>query len=112
MSTLAVILQIILGLGFLLFGVTKFISKQMVEGFEHFGLPQWLRVVTGILEILGAAGLIVGIWNPVIAILSSVGLAIIMFFAVLTHARARDPFSSMIMPSVLFILLVIVAFLH
>ncbi|QKG85283.1 DoxX family protein [Kroppenstedtia pulmonis] len=112
MFTLSVILQVILGLGFLFFGVTKFISKQMVEGFEHFGLPQWLRVVTGVLEILGAAGLIVGIWNPVIAILSSIGLAITMFFAILTHARARDPFSSMVMPGILLILLVIVAFLN
>ena len=112
MQTLAIILQIILGLGFLLFGVTKFISKKMVEGFDHFGLPQWLRVVTGVLEILGAIGLIVGIWSPAIATLASVGLAIIMFFATLTHLCARDPFSTLLMPSMLFILLIIVVFLQ
>ncbi|MBA4538663.1 DoxX family protein [Bacillus aquiflavi] len=111
MGTLAIILQIILGLGFLLFGVTKFISKQMVEAFEHFGLPQWLRVITGSLEIIGALGLFVGIWYSIIAVLSSVGLAIIMFFAALTHIRSHDPFKNMLMPIILFILLVTVTFL-
>ncbi|HEY4600014.1 MAG TPA: DoxX family protein [Cerasibacillus sp.] len=112
MHIVAIILQVILGLGFIMFGIMKFTAKEMVEGFEHFGLPQWLRVVTGILELLGAAALIIGIWVPILAIIGGVGLAIIMFFAALTHIRAKDPIQQAFMPTLLLILSVVVAILN
>ncbi|WP_147667105.1 DoxX family protein [Cerasibacillus terrae] len=112
MHIVAIILQIILGLGFIMFGVMKFTSEDMVKGFEHFGLPQWLRVLTGILELLGAAGLIIGIWVPTLAFLAGIGLAIIMFFAALAHIRAKDPISTAVMPTLLLVLSVVVAVLN
>ena len=90
---LAIIIQIILALGFFMFGLMKFTSEKMVEGFNHFGLPQWFRIVTGIFEWIGAIGLIVGIWYPIVAALSGIWIAIIMFFAIITHIRAKDPLS-------------------
>lgn len=111
MHFISIILQAILGLGFLLFGLMKFTSEQMVKGFDHFGLPQWFRLVTGVFEWMGAAGLIAGIWFPSLALYSAIWLGIIMFFAILTHLRAKDPWSSTMMPAVLLILLVVVAVL-
>src|SRR5699024_12746013 len=93
MQILAIILQIILGLGFLMFGWMKFTSEQMVKGFEHFGLRQWIGIVTGIFEWIGAVGMIVGIWYPQIAIFSGICLVFIMSFAILTHIRATDTLS-------------------
>ena len=52
MTVLSIILQVILGLGFLMFGFMKFGSKQMVEGFKHYGYPGWFRVFTGIVELI------------------------------------------------------------
>ena len=69
MSVLSIILQIILGLGFLMFGFMKFGSKQMVEGFKHYGYPGWFRVFTGIVELIAAALVIAGIWNETLAAL-------------------------------------------
>ncbi|HLR79762.1 MAG TPA: DoxX family protein [Bacillota bacterium] len=112
MQILAIILQIILGLGFLMFGWMKFTSEQMVKGFEHFGLPQWFRIVTGIFEWIGAVGMIVGIWYPQIAIFSGIWLAIIMFFAIVTHIRAKDPLSQSTMAFVLLVLSVVVALIN
>ena len=63
MSVLSIILQVMLGLGFLMFGFMKFGSKQMVEGFKHFGYPGWFRVFTGLVELLSAILVIAGIWN-------------------------------------------------
>lgn len=112
MHTFSIILQILLGLGFTMFGFMKFTSKQMVEGFDHFGLPQWFRIVTGLFEWIGAAGIIIGIWYPPLAVLSGIWLAIIMFFAILTHVRAKDPLSSSTMPAILLILSMLVVFIN
>ena len=48
MTVLSIILQGILGLGFLMFGFMKFGSKQMVEGFKRYGYPGGFRVFTGL----------------------------------------------------------------
>ncbi|HEX6593158.1 MAG TPA: DoxX family protein [Bacillota bacterium] len=112
MQVLSIILQIILGLGFFMFGWMKFTSEKMVEGFEHFGLPQWFRIVTGIFEWIGATGMIVGIWYPQIAIFSGIWIAIIMFFAIVTHIRAKDPLSQSLMAFILLVLSIIVALIN
>lgn len=108
----AIILQINLGLGFFMFGYIKFTSEKMVEGFDHFGLPQWFRIVTGVFEWLGAFGMIIGIWYPTLALLSGIWLAIIMFFAILTHLRAKDPIAQSGMPAILLVLSIIVALVN
>lgn len=48
-----IVLQAILGLMFLMAGLMKLGAKQRVEMFQHYGYPQWFRVVTGIVEIVG-----------------------------------------------------------
>src|SRR5699024_6502557 len=112
MQILAIILQIILGLGFLMFGWMKFTSEQMVKGFEHFGLPQWFRIVTGIFEWIGAVGMIVGIWYTQSDIFCGSWLAIILFFAIVTNSRAKDSLSQSTMAFVLLVLSVVVALIN
>jgi uncharacterized membrane protein YphA (DoxX/SURF4 family) len=92
MSTHIIVAQVVLGLLFVLIGsMTVAGMKTLVENFRHFGYPQWFRVVTGSLEALGGAGLLLGIWIPLLAGLASAGLALVMLGAVLTHVRVRDP---------------------
>ena len=67
MSVLSIVLQVILGLGFLMFGLMKFGSKQMVEGFKHYGYPGAFRVFTGLIEVIAAGLVIAGIWNEGLA---------------------------------------------
>ncbi|HLR67075.1 DoxX family protein [Virgibacillus alimentarius] len=112
MYILSIIVQILLGLGFIMFGWMKFTSKEMVDGFNHFGLPQWFRIVTGLFEWIGAIGIIVGIWYPQLAFLSGMWLAMIMFFAILAHVRAKDPISQTKMPAILLVLSLVVVFLN
>ena len=75
--------------------------KIFVEAFRHFGYPQWFRVVTGSLEVLGGLGLIIGIWVPWLAALASAGLTLVMLGAILTHVRIREPLQKVALPIVM-----------
>ena len=92
MSIPIIILQVVLGLLFLAIGSMTVAGRQMfVENFRRFGYPQWFRVVTGSLEVLGGLGLLIGIWLPWLAALASAGLALVMLGAVFTQVRTENP---------------------
>lgn len=109
---LSIVLQVILALGFIYFGYLKFTSEDMVKGFEHFGYTDSFRIFTGIVEIVGALLLIIGIWIKPVAFIGALLLAITMIGAILTHIKIKDEFKNMIMPIILFILNVIVVSLN
>ena len=112
MSILSIVIQSILGLGFLMFGLMKFGAKQMVDEFNRFRLPQWFRVVTGLVEIIGAAFVIAGIWNTTLAVIGGLLISFTMFGAILTHLRVKDSVSKAMMPIFLLILGLIVVVLN
>ena len=62
----------------------------MILEFKRFGLTEYQRHATGILQLLGAAGLIAGLFIPIIGFLSSAGLAVMMLVAFLVRIRIRD----------------------
>lgn len=107
MHIAAIILEVLLGAMFLMAGLGKFAAKQQVEAFKHYGYPQGFRVFTGIVEVIGAAGMVLGIWYPVIATLAGLWIAIIMVGAVITHVRVKDPAKAMSMSVLVLILAVI-----
>jgi len=66
-------------------------AKAQVELFETIRLPQWFRVVTGVVQLIGCAGLVIGYWYPGIAAWAGVWLGITMVFAALSHFRVKEP---------------------
>ena len=84
----------------------KFGAKQQVEGFNHYGYPQWFRIVTGIVEVIGGAAVIIGIWYPVIATLAGLWLGITMLGALFTHIRVKDP-GKIAAPSIILLILAV-----
>jgi putative oxidoreductase len=112
MTVLSIILQGILGLGFLMFGFMKFGSKQMVEGFKHYGYPGWFRIFTGLVELISAALVIAGIWNETLAAWGGVFIVGTMIGAILTHIKINDTFKNMMMPIILLILGLIVLLIN
>lgn len=100
----SIILQVILGLGFIMFGLMKFFSKQMVEGFKHFGYPTGFRFFTGAVEIFAAILLIAGIWNGVLAAIGGFLVVMTMIGAILTHIKIKDTLQGMMMPIVLLVI--------
>jgi putative oxidoreductase len=98
MTIFSIILQSLLALMFLMAGMGKISgSKMHVEGFKHWGYPQWFRVVTGIIELAGAAALIVGYWESSWVALGAVILGITGIGGILTHMRVKDSFKDTFM---------------
>jgi putative oxidoreductase len=110
MSILIIIIQVVLGLLFVGIGSMTIAGRKMfVENFRHFGYPQWFRIVTGSLEVLGGIGLMIGIWLPWLAALASAGLILVMLGAVVTEVRTREPLQKIVLPIVLGALAIVVA---
>ncbi|MDU0200803.1 DoxX family protein [Paenibacillus sp. MAH-36] len=90
---IAIILQVILGIFFMITG-TRIISGKMAKEFSRFGLPSIFNFLTGFLEIIGSIGMIVGIWYPLVALLAGLLLGATMLAAAFTLlVIARDPFT-------------------
>src|SRR2546426_12695351 len=78
----ALILQGLLAAAFLAAGGAKLAGvPMMVQIFDRIGMGQWFRIVTGLVEVIGAVALVV----PGLAALGAAWLGATMFFAVLTH---------------------------
>jgi hypothetical protein len=72
--------------------VVKF--QNIVEEFKGFQLPDWLRDLVGILKISFALMLQSSDLN--IALIGSLGIAILMAAALFTHLRVKNPFYKML----------------
>lgn len=107
------VLQGILALMFLMAGFGKVTgSKMHVEAFAHWRLPQWFRVVTGLVELAGAILLIVGYWASTSAMAGTLLLGITGIGGILTHIRVKDSFKDTAMILFLAILSFVVFFLY
>ncbi len=75
-------LQILLALAFAAAAAGKLAgAPMMVQTFGQIGFGQWFRIVTALVEILGAVALL----TPGFATLGGLWLATTMFFATLAH---------------------------
>ena len=63
----------------------------MKSEFKRFGLEKF-GLLTAVLEIGGALGLLVGLMINSILLVSSGGLALLMFFGVVARLRVKDSF--------------------
>lgn len=76
-------------ISFFIFGTGCLVSKRMRAEFVRYGLGK-LRVMTGVLELAGALGLLVGILFPPIALLASFGLFLLMTLGFLVRMKIGD----------------------
>ncbi len=106
------IVKVVLFVFFLMTG-TKIISGKMAEEFKRFGLPSFFNFLTGAFEIVGAIGMLIGIWIPTVALLAGLLLGGTMLAAALTLiVLARDPFKKAIPALVLFVLSLGISLYH
>lgn len=94
MHILSIVVQSWLLLWMLYQAVSKLAGQKIqVELFETIRLPQWFRVVTGVIQLAGCAALIIGYWKPVFAAWAGVLFGIMMVIAALSHLRVKEPFA-------------------
>lgn len=74
---------------FLGYALSYFIKPHMKKEFKRFGLEK-LGLTTVLLEIIGATGLLVGLKFNFFLIISSLGLAILMFAGVIVRIKLKD----------------------
>jgi len=85
------ILNLFCAVSFIGYGASCLTTAHMVREFERYGLPQY-RKLTGILQFLAAAGLLVGFWFPLIGAVAAGGLALQMLVGFGVRLKIRDPF--------------------
>lgn len=104
MTTTLHIFVILNALFFLFYGFQSLISRLMIEEFKRFGMTPSQRKLTGILQILGAAGLIVGFYFPSIGLLSAAGFTVMMLVAFIVRVKIKDSIAQSA-PSLIFMVI-------
>jgi hypothetical protein len=74
---------------FAYYGLAVLVSDAMVEEFQRFGLAGF-RKFTGILELIGSLGLILGYFVSPFTVLAAAGLALLMGAGVVVRLRCGD----------------------
>lgn len=91
MTMVTLVLQVLLIAMFLMAGIGKIVGKKMhKDNFDKWRFPQWFRVVTGLIELVGAILLIIGFWNSTSGIAGALLLGVTAIGGILTHIRAKD----------------------
>jgi hypothetical protein len=98
------IIIVINAIFFVVYGLQCFISKFMYSEFKRFGLSNSQRILTGILQLMGSAGLLYGLINPILGFMASLGLTLMMLVAFAVRIKIRDSLIQTA-PSFLFLIL-------
>lgn len=83
--------------------------SNIVEEFKHYGLPDWLRDLVGIIKLTFALQLLIGIEHKLFAMSGGIGIALLMVCAFITHVRVRNPFPKMLPCLILLLLSVLIS---
>ena len=102
MNVLSIVLQSILGLGFLMFGLGKF-GKQMKEEFNRYQLSPSMRIFTGLVEIASAIIVIIGTWEDPYAAVGGIliGLVLLLALVALYSSNAERRRTAVLLSSLL-----------
>lgn len=94
---------ILSAVSFTYYGLTCLFSQHLKNEFKRFGVPKQ-RLTTGVLQLLGAFGLIVGLWYPIVGAMAASGLALLMLAGFIVRIKIRDSFIQTL-PSFFFMLI-------
>lgn len=87
-AALSVVLALVFGAG----GAGLLAGAQPFAGnLDRLRVPGPLRVLIGVAELCAAAGLLVGLAFPPLAVAAAAGLVALMIGALAFHVRAQDP---------------------
>lgn len=113
MTVFSIVLQSLLIAYYVFSGSAKIAgAKYWVDVFNNLKLPQWFRVITGVVQLVGAAVLIIGFWYAGAIAWGGIWLGVTMLVAFLAHIRVKDSFGKTVQPVVFLALIVIVTMIN
>ena len=86
---LVAILQIVTATSILFVWVVRY--KNIIQEFEQYNLPSWLRDMVGIFKLSFAIMLLIGIFDERFKIIGAGGIILLMIAAFLTHLNVKNP---------------------
>ncbi|UYY99351.1 DoxX family protein [Peribacillus frigoritolerans] len=106
---IAIVMQVILAVFILVGGFIKLLRISFqVEHWQHYQYPLWFMSVIGFIELIGAIGMIGGIWNRYLAVGSGVLFVLIMIGALHAHIFRAHQSIVMIIPAMICLILSII----
>ena len=84
-----VVLALVSGISFLHYGVEILRRPRLEEEFSRYGLTHF-RGLVGVLELLGGAGVIIGVVLAPLGALAALGLSVLMLLGLVVRIRIRD----------------------
>lgn len=92
MDTAYLVIAVVLALALVGLAVGKLTRNDAVaKTLSAAGVSDAMYVPLALVELLGAAGLVIGIWVPWLGVAAAVGVVAYFAGAVLFHVRAKDP---------------------
>lgn len=85
------VLIVFSAVSFLVFGLSCLFAPYMVLEFKRYGLSKF-RKLNGVVQLLGALGLLLDFYKTHFGILASGGLGILMVLGFLVRLKIRDGF--------------------
>jgi hypothetical protein len=102
------IIAVLLAMAFLAAGLPKIAGQESsVAQADHLGVPRGINRGIGGLEVLGALGVVAGLWSAWLGVAAGIGLTLLMIGALGSHVRAKDP-GKAIAPATVFGLIAVV----
>ncbi len=96
------LLTLVLIISFFIYGSRCLFAKAMISEFQRWRVPH-LRHITGLLEVLGALGLVLGHWLPLLGMLAAAGLSLLMVCGIWVRISIKDTFLQTL-PAVIFLI--------
>lgn len=96
--------SLLLAFIFIFYGLQCLFSQEMKSEFNRFKLTAFQRQLTGILQLLGALGLFLGIFYQWLGLIASAGLGILMLLGFIVRVKIKDNFWQTI-PSLFFMVI-------
>ena len=91
MNYILIVCVLISSFSFLAYSISYFVSPHMKSEFKRFNLEK-LGLLTIVLEIIGAIGLLVGLQFKPLLLMASGGLALLMLLGVIVRLKLKDSF--------------------
>lgn len=110
MHSLTISLQALVATSIFFVWVVRY--GNVLEEFKHYGLPDWLRDLVGILKLTFALMLLIGIERKPLAVAGGLGIALLMVCAFFTHLRVKNPLFKMLPSLTLLVLSIVIALIN